>query len=207
MKCKTMLAIIACLSVSLSAGCSKKASTPKEVLENMAEAMQDGDSEAFVACFDATEDQEKLLGATCEMMSAMIKFEEAMVKEYGEDAVKKSGSKSNFSDFKDDKWLEDLEIKIDGDKATATKKGDKEPMNLVKKDGGWKIDAKDMADEKQMKDLDKALKMFEAMANVTKDATDKIGKDGYTAEKINKEMGEDMMKAMMANMPKEPIPS
>ena len=202
MKCKMMLAVIACLSVSLSAGCSKKASTPKEALENMAEAIRDGDSEAFVACFDATEDQEKFLGVMCELTSAMMKFEEAMVDEYGEDAVKKGGSKSNLDDFKDDKWIEDVEIKIDGDKATATKKGQKKPLNLVKKDGGWKIDAGDMADEKQVKDLDKALKMFDAMIKATKDATDKIGKDGYTAEKINKEMGEEMMKAMMAGMQK-----
>lgn len=168
----------------------------------MVKAMQDGDSEAFVACFDATEDQEKFLGVMCEMVSTSIKFEEAMVKEYGEDAVNKGGSKSNLDDFKDDKWLDDIEIKIDGDKATAIKKGEKEPLNLVKKDGGWKIVAEDMAGENQMKDLDKALKMFEAMIKVTKDATDKIGKDGYTAEKINKEMGEAMMAAMMAGMQK-----
>ncbi|MCD4699361.1 MAG: hypothetical protein K8R91_02165 [Phycisphaerae bacterium] len=199
MKCKTILAVIACLSVSLSAGCSKKASTPKEAMENMVKAMRDGDSKAFVACFDATEDQEKVLGAMCEMMSAMMKFEEAMVDEYGEDAVKKGGSTGSLGDFKDDKWLEDLEIKIDGDQATAAKKGEKEPLNLVKKDGGWKIDAGDMTDENQTKDVDKALKMFEAMAKVTKDATDKIGKDGYTAEKINQEMGADMMKALMEN--------
>ncbi len=200
MKCKTMLAVMVCLSVSLSAGCSKKASTPKEALENMAQAMRDGDSEAFVACFDATEDQEKILGVMCEMMSTMMKFEEAMVEEYGEDAVKKDGSKNNFGDLKDDKWLEDVEIKIDGDKATATKKGEGKPMNLVKKDGGWKIAAEDMAGENQTKDMDKALKMFEAMTKAMKDATGKIGKDGYTAEKINQEMGAEMMKAMMSGM-------
>jgi len=194
-----ILAVIACLSVSLSAGCSKKASTPKEALKNMVKAMQDGDSEAFVACFDATEDQEKILGVLCELTSATMKFEEAMVKEYGEDAVKQGGSKSNLDDFKDDKWLEDVEIKIDGDKATATRKGQKKPLNLVKKDGEWKIDAGDMADEKQMKDMDKALKMFESMTKATKDATGKIGKDGYTAEKINKEMYEEM-KTMMSGM-------
>ena len=199
MKCKMMLAVIACLSVSLSTGCSKKASTPKEALENMVQAMRDGDSKAFVACFDATEDQEKVLIALCERTSATMKFEKAMVKEYGEDAVRKSGSKSNLDDFKDDKWLEDIDIKIDGDKATAAKKGQKEPLNLIKKDGGWKIVAGDMAGKKQTENIDKVLKMFEAMIKVTKDATDKIGKDGYTAEKINKEMGEEMMKAMMEN--------
>ncbi len=192
MKCKMILAVIACLSLSLSAGCSKKASTPKEALENMVKAMQDGDSEAFVACFDATEDQEKFLGVMCEVTYAKMKFKEAMVKEYGEDAI----PKSYLDDFKDDKWLEDMEIKIDGDKATATKKGQKEPLNLVKKDGEWKIDAKDMADENQMKDMGMTLKMFEALTKAMKDATSKIGKKGYTAEKIHKEMYEEMAKAM-----------
>jgi hypothetical protein len=151
MKGKLVSVLIVGMCVLLATGCSKekssssskvvqqksqkpeKATTPKDALKNMGKAIRDGDKDAFVACFDATKDQEKLLIAMYEKTSVTMKFEDAMKKEYGKDAVEKS----TLDKLMDDKWLEGVEIKVDGDKATATKKGMKEAMNLVKKDGGW----------------------------------------------------------------------
>lgn len=197
------MVIVAGICVLLFAGCSKKASTPKEALKNMGEALREGDKDAFVACFDANEDQKKMLGAMCEFVDVTVKFEEAMIKAYGKDAVK-GGKKSPLDEFKDDKWLDEVEIKIDGDKAIATKKDEKKPLNLVKKDGAWLISAGDMIPPDEMKDMDKALKMIGVMMKAVKDATGNIGKEGYTAERINQEIGAAMMKAIMENMGNQP---
>ena len=217
MKGKAILVVLVGMCVLLTTGCGKeessssskvvkksqkseKAATPKDALENMADAIRKGDKDAFIACFDASDDQKKVMGAMCEMMAVMMKFEDAMKKAYGEDAVKKSGSKGILAELKDDKWLEGITIKIDGDKATATKEGEKEPLHLVKKDGGWKISAGDMLSAIQMKDTGKALKVYGAMTKVIKDATGKVGKKDYTAEKIDKEKSEEMHKAIKAIM-------
>ena len=144
----------------------------------------------------------------CEMTSITMKFEDAMKKEYGEDAVEQIGPKGGLDEIRDETWLDKVEIKIDGDKATAVKEGESDPLNMVKKDGVWKISADAMLPPEGIKDADKTSKMFETMAKVYKDATANIGKEGYTAEKIKQEMGEAMMKAMveMAMPPEEPAP-
>ena len=195
----TKIAVVLLAGVMVfAAGCgSKKASTPKEALKNMQKALVDGDSEAFVACFDASENQKKVLGSMCDSISTMSKFSKAMKKAYGKDAVK-----SKDDDLADEKWLEDITVKIDGDKATATSKERAKPMHLVKKDGEWKILASDLLPEDQMKDVDQAMKMFKAMAKAYEDVMPKIGKEGYTAQKINEEAGKALMDAMMGT-PKE----
>ena len=197
MKKQMALMVVLLAAVAIFAvGCGdKKADTPKQAMENMQEALLEGDSDAFVACFDATEDEKKVLASMCDFLSTMHKFQEAMKKAYGEDAVNEKGD-----DLADKKWLEEITVKIDGDKATVMKKGESKPMNLVKKDGAWKIVPDDMLPQE---DVDKALKMFEVMAKAHKDQMGNIGKDGYTAEKINEELGNAMMKAMMGNMPKQ----
>ena len=41
----------------------------------------------------------------------------------------------------DKKWLDELQIKEDGDNATVSHKDQGEAMQLARKDGIWKIDA------------------------------------------------------------------
>ncbi len=208
----TMLMLIAVCSLVV-AGCSssttKSADTPKQALENMRQAMLNSDADAFAACFDATEKQAELLKEMCGVFGKMISFQKAMVKEYGEDVVQGNKITGPMGDFEDDKWLDDATVEIDGDKATVTK--DNNPAKLVKKDGAWKIDIATMTGSKDNvsdEDMAKVAKMMSAMGDAMDSAQKNIGKEGYTAEKINQEMGQAMMKAMMGGMemPTPPAP-
>ena len=192
---KIQLVAILGLCAVLTAGCSsvKKAETPKQAMANMRQAMLDGDGDAFAACFDADEKQTKMLKMSCEMFNAMHKFNEAMKKSYGDKAPK--GMSSSMDELRDEKWEEKLEIKIDGEKATAKMAGKSDELDLLLKDGVWKISAKDMVPEKDDAAFDKELKQAEAMIQAYKDLTPKIGTEGYTVEKVMKELSEAMMKS------------
>ena len=113
---RTKITVVALLALAgMLVGCGKpKNETPKAALEAMAKAMTSGDSEAFVSCFDATEDEAKILKTMCELGNATMEFEKAMVKAYGEDAVGKT-EKNDFKEMLDGTWLEKVTIKIDGD--------------------------------------------------------------------------------------------
>ena len=59
--------------------------------------------------------------------------------------------------------------------------------DLVKKDGYWKIDMSEMA-PKTAEKREKAIKEMKAAAKAADDARDKVGKEGYSVEKIMLEM-------------------
>jgi len=207
----TLVALLALAGMLIGCGNSKN-ETPKAALESMAKALADGDSETFVSCFDATEDQVKILKALCDFAGTTAKFQKAMVDAYGDEAGKDDND--SLQKMMDGSWLEKVKIEIDGDKAVATSEGQDKPLNLIKKDGSWKIAADTMTagavkggatPEEASQNIDKAVKMFQAMAEAHKKVMPMIGKDGKTAEDIKKEIGAAMMKAMFGNMPK-PMP-
>ena len=56
------------------------------------------------------------------------------------------------------------------------------------------------------KNVDKAVKTFQAMIKAHKDVMPEIGKEGKTVEDVKKQLGQAMMKAMFSNMP-APMPT
>ncbi len=188
------LAVTALLGlVALCAvGCGpKEASTPKEAAKLMAEAIESGDKDQYLAQFDATEDEKELLGAQFDMMSAMREYHKKMKDAYGE----KHKGKMDINTDEIDK----ADVKIDGDTAKLTVPGQMGAMDLVKKDGAWKVDLGD----RLAKDQEKGIKMMKAQVEAFESVMDDIGKEGETVDSIGKKLMQAQMKAMgMGDMPK-----
>ena len=194
------LALLGCGDKGGSSAAPRKADTPMQALENMRQAFLDGDKEAFAQCFDATGQQAEMVDAFCDFSIAASRFDQAMRKAYGEDAVTQAmGGGARNVPFEDDNWLKDVTIQVEGDTATAVKAGQGEDLRLVKRDGRWKIDAASMLSDKGATDqgVEQLTTMFQTMTRVVTDVSQKVGQSGYTAEKINQEMRQAMMSAMM----------
>ena len=166
----------------------------------MCDAMKDGKESAFVACFDADENQKKMLSAMSDMFQAAVGFSDAVEDALGEEGVKAVLGEESLDDMFDI-GADDLEVTEDGDKATVTRKDDAdEPLNLVRKDGKWYIDAEGMlgdSGEMTAEALEERLEQTAAMVKVYEDMADKAGEDGMTAEKLKTALMEAMMAAMM----------
>ena len=211
MKTTAIKVLLAMLCAMVIPGCSDKpgpgqttgkADTPRQALENMRSTLLAGNSKkAFLGCFDAPGKQEDMLVAFYEFTAVARQFDQAMRKTYGEEAVKEAmGGRNQDAEMKDENWLEDFKIQVDGDTATAFKQGRSQIFRLVKNNGLWKISGKSMLgmDEKESdENIEKTTKTFQLMAEAVTDVSDKIGQTGYTAEKINQELKRAMMMAMM----------
>ena len=214
---KTILNILVCaMCTLLIAGCggqggsgrpagpTKKADTPKQALENMRLALLAGDRDAYVNCFDATEKEGEALGAMCDLATATGDLKQAVKETYGEEAAKELGGPNPASEMAAEEWIDAVTIKIDGDKATVQHK-DQEPLDLVRKEGEWKISAGEMLGRGEVgdEDIETMTGMFQAMTKAVGTVRPKVGQAGYTAEKINQELGQAMMMAMFSQMPKD----
>ena len=75
----TIILVVLMAMTDLSAGAGEaKNDTPKAALEKMFKAMAAGDADTFVSCFDATEDEGKVLRAMGDYMGTAVKFQKAM---------------------------------------------------------------------------------------------------------------------------------
>jgi len=213
MRKPTMLVLVLILgTVFVFGGCgdtkesggTKKASTPKEAIENFRQSILDKDKDAFVACFATCDDTKEMIDCLGAFVITSQDFKAAMEKEYGKGSA--TAVKSEIGDVQDEKWIDTITIKEEGDKATATMKGKKQPLELVKKDDVWLIDPHSIASGKEMKpeQVKMMVGMFGAMNKAMEAQKANIGKDGYTAEKINKELEAAIMGAMMGSMIKKP---
>ena len=195
-------------AVLVVAGCGKSASTPKAAIEMMVNAAKEGDAEAFAACWDANAEQKKMIQAMGEMLASVKALDKAAEKKFGKEVWAKAksagGDAAKETNPFGDVDLGKVTVKEEGDKATATLEGEPKPLNLVKKDGSWKIVVEDMPEGPQ---LDMAVKMMKTMADAHKKVLDDIG-SAKSAEDLAKKVGEEMMKAMMGSMPmpKPPTP-
>jgi hypothetical protein len=188
---------------------SQKVNTPQGILENMRSALLGGDKQAFVDCFDAQGKQEEMIGAFYEFSVVASQYDKAMRKAYGDEAVNQAtGGRSQSAPFQDEDWLKDITLQIDGDTATAVMDGQPEGLRLVKRDGLWKISADSMLGDTGATDenIDQLIQMFQIMGGVITEVSQKIGQTDYTAEKINQELSQAMMMAMMqaAGAPEAP---
>ena len=183
----------------LTIGCgSKKSDTPKEAVANHAKAIESGDKDLFLASAEVGD--EKVAVALFEFMSETYAFEKKIEDEYGEGKLGDSEEKSITSEEVESK----VKIEEKGDTATATWPGRTVPMQLVKKDGCWKVDLSQITPKGENSEL--AIRNYTIMAETTKKASKKIGKKGYTAEKILTELNKEVMAAMVSDAMKNVKP-
>lgn len=170
-------------------GCgAPKADTPQQAVKNLKSSVETGDKDLFMATVLVNDDQKAMVEAMFPVLHESILLNQAVEKQYGKDAKIKGGPDMDFAGLDDQ-----ANYKVEGDKATFNPpKGDK--LDLVKKDGVWKITMPDIPKGPQAEQF---LKIAPKMVDVLKAAQKKVGKEGYTPEKINKEVNDDMMNAMM----------
>ena len=85
---KKLMVVLACGLLAVS-GCGpgeKVAKTPKEAVVHLAEAMEDGDADAFAACFDATPEQKPMLRSMGDFTATLFDFQKEMVATYGDES-------------------------------------------------------------------------------------------------------------------------
>ena len=194
------LLIVGCGDKAGPGGKPKRADSPEQALENMRLTLLAGDEEAFMNCFDASEAQKQMLGSLCKYTSAAGEFQKAMDKTYGEGSFKQNRGPNPGADLQNENWLAGVTIKVDGDRAQVLRQGRAQGLELVRKDGLWKIDSWSMLgaeDSPDDKDMDQAAKMFQAMTKAIEKVRPKIGQAVYTAEKVDQELKQAMMMAMM----------
>lgn len=201
MMIRKMLFVLPLAAMMMLAGCGDDIpddqSTPKAALEKFIAAVEAGNGDKMLEVVEASEEQKPMIRAMGSFFGASIDFEKAAKAKFGDEW--KGGDNDmpgqEFADFKSK--LDTVEVKEEGDKATLTMPGEKEPMHMVKKDGKWYI--KDISEDmpKDPKEVEKAVKMMEAMTKAMKDVRPKIDEKGMTAEKLQQELGAAMMAAMM----------
>ena len=181
------------------------AKTPKQAIDTLLKAVADGDKGTVVAMLDAPGKLPDVVGSAVALVPSAAKFEEAMKKAYGEDVFEKASSAEpapggmpfgpemvtgGLAKLKDRTWLDKVQIKVDGNEATATLEG--QEVKLAKKDGTWKISLGEMLPVKDLAKLkpliDAASEALPKIKGVVDQSTKKVGKAGNTAEKILAEM-------------------
>ena len=217
MKRALMAVLVVAVCMAFASGCGKgddgpgpstkikKAKTPVQTLRNMQASMVTGNQKAFIECFDATAQEKEGLKLFCEFVSVAVAFDAAMKKEYGEEAEASGQGMKGSEDMRDTKWLDDAKVDIKGDEATVTRSGDANPVNLVKKGGVWKIKGTSlMGKDLDADSIEKRNTFFRTMIDAQKAGMAKIGKEGYTAKKVQAEVQAAMFGGMMKNMPTMP---
>jgi len=177
------------------------AGTPKDAVLNFAKAFERGDKALALASVTASPKEMPVVEAMVDMTVGMKKFNDAMTKAYGKEAVEKlkGGMSSPFPSQAE--LASKIKITETGDKAEALMEGKAQPLRLVKVGGAWKVDMTAMMAQEPQMASEQGVKMLAAMAKSFDEVGKNIGKPGTTAESINEDMGKAMMAAMMAGMP------
>lgn len=166
---------------------------PRQALHEMARSVNAGNRAAFMECVYFRKNQKPFVSGFFELTQAMNQFKAKMEKTHGPDAVKGSRLSGLAPSIKE---IDSVKIRVTGDSALATTPGQAKPIRLVKKNGKWLIDLS--SDFPAGKDAAKVNARIKGMKGAVAKVSQKIGKPGYTAKKINKELEGAVMGAMMA---------
>ena len=197
MKTKLMLVLLAAVMVA-AVGCGKKypkAGSPKQAVLNMRQALLDGNEKGFINCIDADDNERRGLGAIFQAIQASKNFEEKVTAAYGAEVAEgmSDAEDSPFAALEDIK-PEDIEVKEDGDNATAELPGESEPLKLIRKDGVWLITMG--RDKPSKEEVDQMVSMMGKLTEVMNEYADKAGQ-GLSAEEFAQEMDAAMTEARM----------
>ncbi len=216
---RAMLWLVVVSALALAGGCGKdkngesesrsrskplpEADTPKQVVTNMHTALRNGNKDALVACFDAAPEEKELLEAAADFILEVKAFQDAMVDAYGRESVE-GDNEELVAMFQSD-WVDKMTFEITGDTATATHPDEDEPLELVRKDGVWKVkvDKLQVGAEDENEDPAEAIKMMEGMVKIYRETRPNVGAEGYTAERVKEELSTRMMQLMMKHMDKD----
>lgn len=171
----------------------------QEVLKavlNFARAVETSNGKLFMENIAYTPAQAPAVKAMWAMISETNGFEKDMKKAYGQKGVEALKKNQQLRVGASVPSLENIEknmaVKITGNQARATIVGQNTPMTLVRKNGKWKVQLF-KPNEMQGPAAKMMVMMFSGITQGVKKARAKIGKPGYTPEKIMQEVSKSMM--------------
>ncbi len=176
------------------------ADTPQQAMLNLQRSLVEGNTEAFMNCFETTDEGRRLLGALFDVILAFREFSAAVVDTFGEEAA------GEFSDMRNDPFgeianesMDDLTWEVSGNTATcAAPDGDGEPLELIQTNGIWRIQVPDLPSTGE--ELEMALSMMEGLAGIVRGMIEKVDDPGMTVELLKEELGTRMMELMFSIM-------
>ena len=116
------LGLVALLALGMSLFNRRPARSPADVLGIMRQAVIDGNTKVFLACFEVEEYKPRTTLVSMRLYySVVLKFERAMVETYGEPAAQYHGSNRLLEDMLRNDWGEKFEIIEDDQKATLVR--------------------------------------------------------------------------------------
>ena len=142
------LACVALLAPSTRAA-KPDLSSPKAAVVSLGNAMLNDDAEAGVAATNVPAEQKSTWEQTIHLGAALNRLNEVAVQKWGDEGrtllMGPGGAKKGAPRYKDlaqrVRDMEQAEVKVDGDSATVTPKGeDEQPITCKKTDGQWKVD-------------------------------------------------------------------
>ncbi|MFC1735654.1 hypothetical protein ACFL1X_06020 [Candidatus Hydrogenedentota bacterium] len=203
---KPLFAAIMIVSLTSSSwGKPAVAQTPKEALINFATAMDKGDVKGMMATVHYKD--KKAVEAALTLIARMRELDKALEKEYG---TQEGGWQSSGIDTLTVEKInsEDFSIYETGDTAKAKMWGESTDTPLLKVNGGWYIDM--ITDTPTGQAREQAFEMVKMMSKALKEAKAKIGKPGYTRDKVQGEFMGALMGSAMKQMKEEaekPLPA
>ena len=202
---KTRLIPLTALILAMSmSGCREASVTPdgsataKEAIVKFVDALLAGDRDAVMACSVVSDDHVKLVEAVVGFSAAASQFREQFIDTYGRAAwdtfQSPASSGANFQ-LPERITADQLAVVEDGDRATANVPGSGEATQLVKRDGEWFIHLDDQLPSGEEAD-DLADKMSD-LADLISRFTSDIGRSGVTPEKIDTELGMEILRVLL----------
>ncbi len=163
-----------------------------------AKALENGDAAAAKDACVGTEKELAMVDGVVNVMGAMKKMGKAATDKFG-DAGKALIQDQGNPGEQMAKELENANIKVDGDTATVTGKGEKEePLKMKKVGGKWKLDLSAMPGKE---DMEKASGMFAGMAKAANETAADISAGKYkTVDEAKEAFGMKMMSIMAGAM-------
>jgi len=161
--------------------------------------MFESDRDGFMKCITGTEAEmgagKAFIGFMCETKA----FKDAVIDEYGEQGwapfEQSGGAKISLNTTDNRAELDKVQWKIDGDKAEGKMPGEDKTFHLTRKDGRWRIEAKDILTGGD--DMAKFTRTWKAMADAIREAKGRVGKPGVTPQSLDLELGKAIMSALM----------
>ncbi len=181
-----VIALCGCRSSRRSSSVPKGGNTPREALQNVAKGFETENVEMIKAGIYVSDESREFANTSLDSMGAMIKLQQDLAKAYGKDAVKNPISLKS-EDVPTAEEIEKMTFNEEGDTAVAQHKN--KPLKFIKKDGRWFVD---FSDEMPTGDMKLTILHNKKVAELAEKYRRKVGKEGYTADKIMEELNKEI---------------
>lgn len=186
------------LALGMLAGCGGEkgtsgggngAETPQAAFQTFIEALKTGNKQEFLSIAQTSETSRPVAEAIVEFAGALAEFHRKIKAAYGEEALKLFHGEEGdpFGPF-EDYDVSQLHVEQEGDRATATVPNEKEPLDMVRKDGRWYVDLTQMLAPEDREQAEQIATQFRETAAAYHKVIPDIGQPQVTAEDIQKKL-------------------